>query len=239
MLQGLQRVWVRCCATTTDNMLSYIDQALTSFYRLECSYGHRMRQSRGPAYVAHLENRLKEFETDEEVRKVNTHPLDQSGVVSIPESLDLSLRQSPSSMRTYSSDSSGSSQPDTTNERKRSTSDILNDAKEVLDQMSPHNYTAKCAAQFLGTLNVSMIPISTCRNTYSDPWHSKIFVTHRWCLSPSTIFRCTVVAMAAFQHIRYSTRWSPSNKICLTAPCTDLGLWIQLRHLRLPTTLPG
>lgn len=158
MLQGLQRVWVRCCARTTDKMLSYLAQALTSFSRLECSYGHRIRQSRGPAYVAHLENRLKEFETDEEVRKVNTHPFDQSGVVSIPKSQDLSLRQSPGSMRSYSSDSSGSSQPDTTNERKRSTSDILNDAKQVLNQMSPHNYTARCAAQCLGTLNVSVIP---------------------------------------------------------------------------------
>lgn len=140
-----------------DNQLSFKHptRTLTSFYRLECSYGHRMRQSRGPAYVAHLETRLKEFETETEVRKVNAHPFDQSGVVSIPDSHDASLVQSPGSMRAYSSDSSGSSQPDTTHERKRSTNDILNDAKEVLDQMSPHNYTAKCAAHCLGTLNVS------------------------------------------------------------------------------------
>ena len=43
---------------------SLCDTLMLTFCRLECSYGHRLKQARGPQYVAHLEQRVEALENE-------------------------------------------------------------------------------------------------------------------------------------------------------------------------------
>lgn len=42
--------------------------------RLDCSYGHRIKQARGPGYVAHLEARLREMEQEVQACRACSNP---------------------------------------------------------------------------------------------------------------------------------------------------------------------
>ena len=142
---------------------------------LDCSYGHRVKQARGPQYVAHLEGRVKQLEGEEEQRK----SLSSRDVPS--------RRQSPSAMSDdagasvnyndfghssshylpdgppvtnfsrSASDSNSDSSVESSHKRQRTASAILDDARVVLEGLAPTNYTAKYTAECLGSLSVSYL----------------------------------------------------------------------------------